>query len=174
MIKLATAFARSKINPHGPEWCNPMFSRVLIVCTGNICRSPMAEGLLRAKLAGQGGVSVTSAGIAALSGHPAHYIARSLLAERRIDIRAHRARQVDRVMLSASDLILVAESTQGAWLMSRFPGTRDRVHRLGKWCGLDVPDPFGKPRSAFVDALALMDECVDDWTESLLGGRVPR
>lgn len=163
----ATAFAR--------ESCRfaLMFSRVLIVCTGNICRSPMAEGLLRARLAGQGGINVNSAGIAALAGHPPHPLATSLLAERHIDISAHRARQIDRVMLSASDVILVAESAHGAWVVSRFPGTRDRVHRLGKWRGLDVPDPFGRPRAAFVDALKLIDECVDDWADSLLGGGPP-
>lgn len=150
-----------------------MFQRVLIVCTGNICRSPMAEALLRARLAGSGGVHVSSAGIAALTGHLAHPTVQDLLTPRGIDISAHRARQVDRVMLSASDLILVADAGHEAWLRQRFPGTRDRLHRIGERRNIDVPDPFGRPPLAYREALALLDACVEDWLPVLLP-RAPR
>src|SRR6266542_2985353 len=78
-----------------------MFENVLIVCVGNICRSPMAEGLLRARFVGHRRARIESAGLAALEGRPADPIAVELLAERGIDISAHRARQLTPELLAA-------------------------------------------------------------------------
>ena len=80
-----------------------MIRNILTVCVGNICRSPMAEALLRTKLPD---VAVASAGIAAPSGALADPLAQELMLERGIDISAHRAKRVITPSIAGSDLVL--------------------------------------------------------------------
>ena len=85
-----------------------MLNRVLVVCVGNICRSPMAEAMLRARLGRRPRFEVSSAGVGALVGHPADPFAMELMRERGLDIAAHRARQVTPELVAAHDLVLAA------------------------------------------------------------------
>jgi protein-tyrosine phosphatase len=139
-----------------------MLDRILIVCTGNICRSPMAEGLLRARLARLGHGTVESAGIAALVGRPAEPHAVAACARRGIDISAHRARQLTPELLAAADVVLVMDDAQRHHLERLSASARGRVHRIGRAGGYDVPDPFRGPPAAFEDALALIARGLDD------------
>src|SRR5688500_11611191 len=101
-----------------------MFSRVLMVCVGNICRSPMAEALW-AKMGPQGpGVQVASAGIGALVGHPADPLALELMRERGLDLSAHRARQLTAQMINDFELILVMEAGHQRAVESMAPTAR--------------------------------------------------
>ena len=86
-----------------------MIRHILVVCVGNICRSPMAEQLLKSALKGQEGITVESAGLGALVGHPADDYALELMEEMGEDIRAHRAMQIYPDMVHAADLVLVME-----------------------------------------------------------------
>ena len=132
-----------------------MFDRVLTVCVGNICRSPMAEGLLRARLAARGpGAVVESAGIAALVGRPADPTAVALMAERGIDISGHLARQLTPELAAGFDLVLVMEQWHRREVEVIAPAMRGRVHRFGNF---DVPDPYRQPRAVFADALELIE-----------------
>ncbi len=140
-----------------------MLERVLMVCTGNVCRSPMAEALLRARFAARGRGSVSSAGLSALVGRPAEPLAVELLAERGIDLSAHRARQLTPDMVAAAELVVVMEAAQQHELERLAPAARGRVHRLGRFGGFDVPDPFRLPRRAFEGALALIERGLDDF-----------
>jgi protein-tyrosine phosphatase len=81
---------------------------ILVVCTGNICRSPIAEGFLRQQLALRGidDVAVESAGISGWDGAPATPEAVDALMERQLDIRAHEARRLNRRMVEDADLVL--------------------------------------------------------------------
>lgn len=136
---------------------------ILVVCVGNICRSPMAEAMLQQALGDKTGITVTSAGLGALAGHAAAEHSVSLMKERGIDITGHRARQLTPDMISAADLILVMEKGHRRALDSLEPAARGKVHRLCEWRDTDIPDPYREPRKSFEEALALIELGVADW-----------
>lgn len=145
-----------------------MFSRYLTICVGNICRSPMAEVLLRERLRRRGTSSVVgSAGIAALVGRPADPLAQALVAERGLDLAGHRGRQLTRELVHGFDLLLVMEEDHRRVIEAQFPEARGRVQRIGRAGGFDVPDPYGKDRAAFERALTLIDRGLDDLERAL-------
>lgn len=141
-----------------------MIQNILIVCIGNICRSPIGEALLALKLKEtHPEITVSSAGIDAMVNHAADPIAQALMQDRHIDISAHRARQATSEILFASDLILTMTTDQQEQIQQKYPSTLGRVHRLGKWSGYDVPDPYKRPQVIFEQALILIDQGVDEW-----------
>ena len=145
-----------------------MFKSVLTVCIGNICRSPMAEGVLRAQCRTAGhDVRVESAGIQALTGFPADPFAVELLAERDIDISGHVARQLDFSILRGVDLVLVMEEFHKQKIEQLAPLTRGRVFTIGHWEKFEVADPYRRPRHAFEEALGLIDRGVASWVRYL-------
>lgn len=87
---------------------SPTLFTLLFVCTGNICRSPMAVGILRSLLSDElrDKVKTVSAGIAALSGEQATDLARAVAAEAGIDVSDHRAQQLTKELLEEADLVL--------------------------------------------------------------------
>ncbi len=91
-----------------------MFNRILVVCVGNICRNPMAEGLLVQTLseAGMQAIQIRSAGLNALVGHQADKIAIRLMLEQGVDVSAHRGQQLNRDLLRWADLVLVMDKAQ--------------------------------------------------------------
>lgn len=137
-----------------------MIRTVLVVCIGNICRSPMAEGLLRQELPD---VNVVSAGLAALSGQPADPYAVELMRERGVDITDHRAQQVSRAIATGADVILVMDNVQRQEIQRLHPATTGRVFRMGELGKFDVPDPFREARPAFENALQLIQRGVEAW-----------
>lgn len=145
------------------------FKEILIICTGNICRSPMAEVLFKERLSSEAEhPHISSAGTGALVGRGATAEVTSLMQERGIDVTHHRARQVDADILRNTDLVLAAETEHVRWVTARFPLMRGRVHLLGRWQGnIDIPDPYRQGMPAFERVLDTLDACVDDWLERL-------
>jgi protein-tyrosine phosphatase len=139
--------------------------RVCLVCLGNICRSPMAETVLRAELAAaglDGAVVVDSAGTGDWHvGDAMDPGARSALASRGHDGSAHRARQFEPSWLSRYDLIL-AMDTRNLVDLRRMAGgeVRDRIRLFGAAGGLgessDIPDPWGGGPDEFGHVLDLL------------------
>ncbi|MCR6477490.1 low molecular weight phosphotyrosine protein phosphatase [Variovorax sp. ZS18.2.2] len=137
---------------------------VLIVCIGNICRSPMGEALIAAALPS---LKVSSAGIGALVGQPADALARKLMAERGLNIESHRARQLTNLMCQEADLILAMDEEQRLHINQRHPLTRGKLFRLGEVARVDIPDPYRLGQPAFERALKLIDDGASAWVERI-------
>jgi protein-tyrosine phosphatase len=131
---------------------------------GNICRSPMAAGLLRQQLPE---LQIESAGLSALVGHPADPNASELMLARGIPIEAHRARQLVGLHCREADLILVMDEEQRRAIVHEYPFARGRVLRLGQYGGFDIPDPFRQSRERFTECLGLVDQGVAEWVERI-------
>lgn len=122
--------------------------RVLVVCTGNTCRSPLAEALLRRTIeeTGRTDIAVTSAGTGAWDGAPASEGSYLVALEHGLDLSAHRARLLTRAMVEESQLVLTMSRTHLARV--RELGGAGRAHLLGEFSGFtgargEIDDPFG-------------------------------
>ena len=134
----------------------------------NICRSPMAEYMLRETAKRHDlPVTVTSAGLRALVGKPADSYAVSVARQRGLNIESHRARQLNKQHFKDCELILVMESWQQEELEFRYPFLRGRVYLLGKWNHKQIEDPYRKPIEAFEITYADIEACIDLWCEKI-------
>lgn len=141
-----------------------MIRNILVVCTGNICRSPMAEGLLRETYPTSQGFSIGSAGIAALVGEPPAPEAVAAMRSRGIDITTCRGRLCDDKLLMPADLVLVMEEIHRKWIFSNHPQTRGKVFLLGHWRQSEpVPDPYRQTAEKFDQVLRQMQLHLQDW-----------
>jgi protein-tyrosine phosphatase len=144
-----------------------MIKRVLIVCVGNICRSPTAEVLLRERLRDRG-ATVESAGLAALVGQPIDPTAESVLAGKGKTAAGHVARQVTPAMISAADMVIAMDKRHVSAIQAIAPQARGKIFLLGHWQGgTPIPDPYGRDRAAFEQAYQLIDAAVDSWSTRL-------
>jgi protein-tyrosine-phosphatase len=112
-----------------------MMRHIVFVCTGNICRSPMAEGLMRreSKKAGCRDLIVSSMGIHALYGSPATEYAQKVCKEDGFDISSHTARYLMGDELEKADLILCMEPVHIKFVEIFFPWARKKIFLLGAW-----------------------------------------
>jgi protein-tyrosine phosphatase len=141
----------------------PFFRRILVVCVGNICRSPTAAHLLRAAL-GDCGCKVSSAGLGALVGQPIEPTALELLQEKGHAPAPHEARQLTPTLLAEADLVLVMEKRHLQDIGRVAPQARGKTFLLGKWLGdAEIPDPYRQDQAAFERAYALIEDSVTAW-----------
>ncbi len=123
--------------------------RVLILCTANICRSPIAQGLLSAHLAHMGYVDwqVSSGGTWAVDGRPAAEFSLQVLAEHGIDLAGHLSRAVTRDMLAHAHLVLVMERGHKEAMQVEFEQYAHKIFLISEMVGstFDIADPIGSP-----------------------------
>lgn len=133
---------------------------ILVVCVGNICRSPMAEYLLKQQ---HPNISIESAGIAGLIGHSADNKAQICMQRLAINMSMHVAKKLNVEHLRKADLILVMSHNQQKHIEQTWPFAKGKVFRLGHWQNKNVPDPYQHDQIFFDDTCQLIQQCVIDW-----------
>ncbi|HCU0700656.1 protein tyrosine phosphatase [Enterobacter asburiae] len=142
-----------------------MFQSILVVCTGNICRSPIGERLLRQQLPGK---QVNSAGILGLEGHPADAAAQAVARRHGVSLEGHIARKVTRSLLQQADLILVMEPEHLRFIASMAPENRGKSLLFGQWLeARDIPDPYHKSREAYEYVFEQLGKASQEWARRL-------
>jgi len=148
-------------------------SLIMFVCTGNLCRSPMAAGLLRHRLADEGLVErykVASTGVWAVDDHPASEHAISIMAERGVDLSDHVARTIGATDVAEADLILVMSREHEQMICNTWPQYSWKVHRLSEMAGKrkDVRDPYGGRIEEYRVCADTLAEYIDQGFERIL------
>lgn len=137
---------------------------ILIVCTGNICRSPVAAHLLSQKL----GRSVSSAGIAALVGQDIAPTARQVAEEHGLICPPHSATKLTRELCANADLILVMENRQREHVGLLAPEVSGKTLLLGKWIdNSEIPDPYHKSKDVYRQVYRLIETASNSWAAKL-------
>lgn len=137
----------------------------MVVCTGNICRSPTAAAMLALRAPGK---NITSAGLAALVGQEINEVAREVAQANGLNCPPHQARQLDNAISSGADLLLVMEKRQRNELMQRFPVASGKTFLLSHWNGgHDIPDPYQRDRETFEHVYKLMEQASHAWLARL-------
>ena len=126
----------------------------LLVCTGNTCRSPMAEVIAKDLLKGKPGVAVSSAGVFAADGAPASVEAVEAMQEAGLDLSGHRSRYMTPELVREADVILTMTESHRQAVLAAAPEAAEKTFRLDP--ETDVSDPIGGPISEYRQTAAMI------------------
>ena len=142
-----------------------MFNSILVVCTGNICRSPIGERLLRKALPHK---KVDSAGTGAVVDHAADDSAIRVADKYGLSLEGHLARQFTSSIGRQYDLILVMEREHIEQIGRIAPEARGKTMLFAHWLGQkEIPDPYRKSDEAFDHVYQLIDQACQQWAGKL-------
>ncbi|ENF1919637.1 protein tyrosine phosphatase [Klebsiella michiganensis] len=142
-----------------------MFNSILVICTGNICRSPIGERLLQKYLPG---MTITSAGVGALIDHAADASAVRVAEAHDLSLENHQGKQFTPSLGRKYDLLLVMEKEHLEQVTRIAPEARGKVMLLGHWLGeKEIPDPYRKSDEAFELVYQLIDQSCKSWVTKL-------
>ena len=140
------------------------FDNILVVCVGNICRSPMAEALLKQHYPDK---AIDSAGVGALVGHPADPAVLEIMTAQQLDITKHVAKQLDENLAKKADIIFTMSDGQTKWIEERWPFCRGKTFKLGHWMSKDIADPYKHEMSAFKTAYQDIVDSLEQWADKI-------
>lgn len=147
-------------------------ARILVVCTANICRSPVAAELLRDRLKARrlSNWEVTSAGTWAQVTRGASRYSVDVMQNHGFDISGHQAQMVDEPMLGAADLILCMEAGHAEALRAEFPDQASKVYMLSQMIdrSFSVTDPFGGPYAEYERMYETLVELIDEGMDRII------
>jgi protein-tyrosine phosphatase len=139
-------------------------NKILIVCAGNICRSPLGEYYLKSI---RPDLHVESAGIVGLSGYPADETAHQCGMDNGIDLSQHTARFLDQNIIASADIILAMDKEQVKILENKWPFSKGRVFRVGHWNDMDIEDPYKKSRLVFDSVYQKIIDGLNAWSSKI-------
>lgn len=139
----------------------------MFICTGNICRSAMADGLMR-KLVQDNNLDVVvySCGIYAEDGDMATYNAIEAIGDYGVDLREHRATNIRNSQIKDMDIILCATASHKNIVIELFPDLKDKVYTIKEYAGfdkndLDIPDPWGYDLETYRFCASTINKCLE-------------
>lgn len=142
-----------------------MITSVLVVCVGNICRSPTGERLLKRALPD---MRIASAGLSALKGYTADQTASEVAARHGLSLEGHHAQQLTASMCRDFDLILVMEKRHIEQVNRIDPAARGKTMLLGHWLNQqEIADPYRKSREVFEEVYGLLENATQKWVNVL-------
>ncbi|HFZ8994100.1 TPA: protein tyrosine phosphatase [Citrobacter freundii] len=142
-----------------------MFNSILVVCTGNICRSPIGERFLRRALPGK---KIDSAGTGALIKHSADLSAVKISSQYGLSLAGHQGQQFTSSLGREYDLILAMEKFHIEQISRIAPEARGKTMLFGHWINQqEIPDPYQKSDEAFASVYRLIEQAGQCWVEKL-------
>lgn len=146
-----------------------MFQKILVVCLGNICRSPIGEKLLQQHLPDK---HIASAGLgtqkSGLLGKEADHSANQIAQEHGLSLEGHKAQQLTQSLCQNYDLILVMEKKHLESICHLAPEVRGKTMLFGQWLSQkEIPDPYMKSREAFEFAYRQLELASQAWANKI-------
>ncbi|HHT7472341.1 protein tyrosine phosphatase [Raoultella planticola] len=142
-----------------------MFDSILVVCTGNICRSPIGERYLKKAMPNK---KIESAGTGALVGHNADETAIKIAMEHHLSLDGHKGRQFTASLARNFELILVMEKSHIEQIGRIAPEARGKTMLFGHWLNQrEIPDPYRKSEEAFYSVYQLIEKAGQSWVNKL-------